>query len=227
MSGFFNNFAPGNLGGDTVRFIALFRQGNSGFTVTSSIIFERIYNFTLLSALCIWALLAQPLPLTIPVNERVGWWLVTVGAAALTLWFCLRHHVPKNIKEYVVQATLMAGRVLRHPSEFGWAILGTFLLNFTLMLITLCNSQAVSIHLSLSVHLAAYAIAGMAVAFPITIQGIGIREGIYMSLFGSIGIAPEKVIAALALNYVVLVFFSVLGGFLFLSYAGRMRSQAR
>jgi len=106
----------------------------------------------------------------------------------------------------------MSQIVCKRPWQMAQAMMATFILHFMLMLITFSNSQAVSIFLSLDIQLAVYTLAGIAMALPITIQGIGIREGIYLGLFGALGIAPENALAALALNYIILLIFSLLGG---------------
>jgi hypothetical protein len=104
--------------------------------------------------------------------------------------------------------------ISRHPFEFGLALVGTMILHFVIMLITFGNAQAVSVELPLAVHLALYAIAGMVLTFPVSIQGIGVRETIYVGLMGILGIMREDVLAIMLLNYIVLVFFSILGGLL-------------
>jgi glycosyltransferase 2 family protein len=91
----------------------------------------------------------------------------------------------------------------------------TLVLHVMTMLITFGTLQAVSVSLSLAINLAVYAIAGLMIALPITIQGIGVREGVYLGLLGLVGVAPERVLAAMALNYVILICLSICGGVLF------------
>ena len=212
IGGFFNNFAPANLGGDAARITALLSRGRNGVSITSSVILERILNLVGLCTLCIWAFLAQPLPLSTQINLTMGWWGGAVGIGILSMLIALAFWPPPIIRPWISKMHEMSKIVWRHPLELAQAMIATLILHFVLMLITFNNSQAVSIYLPLSIHLAVYAIAGIATALPITIQGIGIREGIYLGLFGNLGIAPESVLAALALNYIVLIMFSLLGG---------------
>jgi uncharacterized membrane protein YbhN (UPF0104 family) len=214
MGGFFNNFAPANLGGDAARIAALLSRGRNGAAITTSVILERILNLVGLCALCIWAFFAQPLPLSNQITPELGWWGGAVGIGILSILIALSFWPPPIIRAWISKMHEMSKIVWRHPSELAQAMIATLFLHFVLMLITFNNSRAVSIFLPLDIHLAVYAIAGIATALPITIQGIGIREGIYLGLFGTLGIAPEGVLAALALNYIVLIMFSFLGGIL-------------
>ena len=212
MGGFFNNFAPANLGGDAARIAALLSRGRNGVAITSSVILERILNLVGLSALCIWAFLVQPLPLSTQINLTIGWWGGAVGIGILSILIVFSFWPPPIIRAWISKIHEMSKIVWKHPLELAQAMIATLILHFVLMLITFSNSQAVFVFLPLDIHLAVYAIAGIAMALPITIQGIGIREGIYLGLFGTLGIAPESVLAALALNYIVLIMFSLLGG---------------
>ena len=63
-------------------------------------------------------------------------------------------------------------------------------------------------------QIAVYAVSGLAIALPLSIQGVGIREAIYLNMLGPLGVSRETILAALVLNYAVLVIFSVLGGLL-------------
>jgi hypothetical protein len=119
----------------------------------------------------------------------------------------------------------MGKAAMHRPAELGQAVAVTGVLHFVTMLITLCSLRAISIQPPLTIQLAVYAIAGIAIALPISIQGIGVREGVYLSLFQMAGVAPEDTLSALALNYLVMALFSILGGLLLWLGPGQRRSM--
>jgi uncharacterized membrane protein YbhN (UPF0104 family) len=215
LSSFFNNFAPANLAGDSIRASALYHHGQSPVVATSSVVLERLLSFSTLCGLCIWALIAQPLPLAISVPIYAVYAIGSGLLVVFVLGVWLRGH-PLSLHQHLVTQIREMWRTARqHPYELIQGLSTTILLHIVTMLITYGTLRAVSVQFGLQTHLAVYAIAGLAIALPISVQGIGVREGIYLGLLGIIRIAPERVLAAMALNYIILIFLSIAGGILF------------
>jgi len=215
ISNFFNNFAPANLAGDFVRAGALFRQGESGMVAAGSVVLERVLSLGTLCILCVWAAIVQPLPLRIRLSEP-SLYALGIGVAAVcdaALWLTRRW--PALLAQRLRTLGVFLRILRRHPLEYGRAVAVTLALHIVTMLITFGTLQAVSVQFGLTIHLAVYAVAGLALALPLTIQGIGLREGVYLGLLGIIGVAPERVLASMALNYIILILFSLVGGLLF------------
>lgn len=215
VSGFFNNFAPANLAGDAVRVGSLYRDGRDGIALTSSVVLERLMNLAGLGLLCAWVFVARPLPITLGLKGWLIWGalgaLICCGVACAWLWL----RAPAWLSTWVVRVRELSSAVGGHYRELGNASLITPALLFIMMLITFGSLQAMSVHLALSIHLAVYAVAGLALSIPLTIQGVGVREGVYIGMLGIVGVEPARVLAALALNYMILLMLSLLGGVLF------------
>jgi uncharacterized membrane protein YbhN (UPF0104 family) len=225
ISVFFNNLAPANLAGDAARIGNLFREERDGIIATSSVVLERVLNLAGLCVLCAWALIIWPIPDPLQFN-RVLIATGIVGLVALIAGLTwVYYRPPAKLQPYLSRIEAVGKAAMRHPSELGQAVIVTGVLHFVTMLVTLCTLQAVSIQIPITIQLAVYAIAGLAIALPISIQGIGVREAVYVSLFAMAGVAPEDTLAALALNYLVLAFFSILGGVLFWLGPRRTSSQ--
>jgi uncharacterized membrane protein YbhN (UPF0104 family) len=215
VSGFFNNFAPANLAGDALRVSVLYRQGQDGIAVTGSIILERLLSLIGLALICSWALVSQPMPIIIQALPNMILVTAILFLAGIIALKCLWRHLPTRLKVVFVEIKSLWGSVRGHPGQFGRSIVITMLIHFVTMLITFGSLQAVSIHLSIPIQLAVYSIAGLLLALPVTIQGVGIREGVYINLLGLVGVDAEHVLAAMALNYIILILLSVCGGILF------------
>jgi glycosyltransferase 2 family protein len=215
VSSFFNNFAPANIAGDATRISALFRQGQSGIIATGSVILERILNLFSLCCLCLWVIITQPFPISLDINiwliPSISLSIVMIGILSIWLWRC----PPARLAAWIAQLRACVQAMISQPYQFGQMLLLTMALHVTTMFITFGSLQAVSVQFPLQIHLAVYAIAGLAIALPISIQGLGLREGIYVGLLRTIGIPTEYVLTAMALNYIILILFSIFGGVLF------------
>jgi glycosyltransferase 2 family protein len=215
ISVFFNNLAPANLAGDAVRVGTLINRGESGVAAASTVILERILNLAMAGVLCIWAITV--LPPTVAVSLGLGnlWLLMVAAAGCLVVVAILWRHPPKILAEVKIELQKMNYAIVEKPERLIVVILVSLLIHFVTMMVTYCNAQAVGLYIPLDVHMAVYSVAGLAIAIPISIQGIGVREGVYVGLFRLFGVVDEAVIAALALNYLTLLFFSAIGGILF------------
>jgi glycosyltransferase 2 family protein len=215
VSSFFNNFAPANIAGDATRISALFRQGQSGAIATGSVILERILNLFSLFCLCIWVLITQPFPIALDIDiwlvPSIGAGILMVGILSIWLW----RRPPARLATWIAQLRACVQAMISQPYQFGQVLIITMALHVATMFITFGSLQAVSVQFPLHIHLAVYAIAGLAIALPISIQGLGLREGIYVGLLRTIGIPTEYVLTAMALNYIILILFSTFGGILF------------
>jgi uncharacterized membrane protein YbhN (UPF0104 family) len=215
VSGFFNNFAPANLAGDAVRVGSLFREGRDGVAVTGSVVLERLFNMAGLALLCVWALVAQPFPLIVRLGPVWMWAGALALVASMSISFWLWRYAPPRLAAMLSRMRSLLRLAWSHAPELGLAGILTVGLFYVMLMIMYCSLEAMAVHLALPVQLAVYAVAGLALTFPLTIQGVGVREGIYVGLLGLVGVEPERVLAALALNYVIVLSLSLFGGLLF------------
>jgi glycosyltransferase 2 family protein len=225
VSNFFNNFAPANLAGDALRVNVLYRHRKNGVGASGSVILERLLSLLGLVVICSWAVISQPLPITLHVSlymVQVVVFLVIIGTIVLTLGLMYFPLKARFIWSGIAQ---LLGSIRNHPGQFGQAVVVTMFLHFATMLITLGSLQAVAVPLSIPIHLAIYSIAGILLTLPVTIQGIGVREGVYVGLLGLVKVNPEYVLAAMALNYIILILLSVCGGILFYRGPRYLREQ--
>jgi glycosyltransferase 2 family protein len=227
VGGFFNNFAPANLGGDAMRIGILFNQGRDKFAATGSVVLERLFNLAGLLLLITWVLLFQIIPISlqpaasIPIHAGFALlFVLLVCAGMLFIW--LHWQQVAGICRRLLE---LARHGWQHPGLAGQAGIITLLQHITMMLITLCTFNAVGVALPAHFHLAVYAMAALALTFPITIQGVGVREGVYVGLMTLAGVGTEDTLAALALNYLLLIGFSVPGAVMFWLAPGSVKPQ--
>jgi uncharacterized membrane protein YbhN (UPF0104 family) len=191
-----------------------------------SVVIERILNLTGLVVIVTWSSLARILPISLHAERAVGWLGLICGlGVAASLLYC-RLRPSKRLKDESARMAGLAHAMAKHPAELGQVLVATMVLHLVTMLVTVCNSLALSVRLPIAIHLAVYGVAAIAIALPISIQGIGVRETVYTSLFGIVGVSQEQVIAIMVLNYLVLVFYSLVGGALVWTGSRKPRPQA-
>jgi uncharacterized membrane protein YbhN (UPF0104 family) len=76
--------------------------------------------------------------------------------------------------------------------------------------------RALGLEVPFSFCLIAYPLVGTFAAIPITLNGLGLREGGYIFLLAVIGIGTEQSIAFGLLLFLIVALDSLLGGLLFL-----------
>lgn len=225
ISGFFNNFLPANIAGDVTRVGALFHQGHDKIGAAGSVVVERMLSLCGLILLAAWAVIYGGIPVQLSIPPLILAACAVAGVSGVVAIAFLLLRPPARLRPLIERVATAVRMYIDSPAEVALAMAITMVHHVVLMLITYCTFRAVGIDLSVQVNLAIYAIAALALTLPLTIQGVGVREGVYIGLLAVFGVSSEQVLAALALNYLVLVFFSLNGALLFWMSIREARSQ--
>ena len=208
---FFNIFLPTIVGGDAVKAILLARETGAPARATMSVFMERNAGlFALLSIATVAAWFAPPvqvlglslLPLTL---------LLWTGFIAANAVIANRHAY--RLVDYLIALTPLSRLRSRATSLYDALVpyrtargvvsasIGlSFVFQATVILVVFLNANALAQHVpvsALAVFVPLISLAGM---LPVSVNGLGIREALYLLLFGRIGI-PSDVAVSLALLY--------------------------
>jgi uncharacterized membrane protein YbhN (UPF0104 family) len=227
---FFNLFAPGTVGGDVSRVYYLARNDKThwdkaGWAVSTvpaavSVFMDRAVGMTALVWLGAIGLLLFP---TYPVPSAirsvtfalaVG---LVVGGAAVPL---LRRFLPEDGHPIVVKLRFALRAYRTQWSVIPKAIVLSFLLHLVQAWIHVLLGWALQIEIPFSYSIILYPLVGTFAAIPISLNGIGLREGGYLFLLGLIGINAEKGVAFGLLLFLIVAVDSLIGGVLFLMNRG-------
>jgi hypothetical protein len=209
VSAFFNLVFPGGLGGDAWRIWDVRRGTGRGSEALGIVAVERVVS---LAALVLLALLAISF---VPLRPEHAWArsvILAAGAASLAAVLLALHPagiallrgllarlpwLPERAAQVGARALGALEGLSRRPPEiaaaFGWSLvtLGT----------TVLAVYALGMPLGAPVALPWYAaivpVSSLLEMLPLTIGGAGVREVLYVSLFGAVGMRPE---AGLALS---------------------------
>jgi uncharacterized protein (TIRG00374 family) len=235
---FFNNFLPASIGGDAVKVYDVSRIEGSVYQVVAVTLLDRIIG---IFSLCV---LASAAAVALMVSTQLGalWPYLFVFIACMTPALAFYFFRPlSRVVRWVVRALLPPnwGRggsaILDHLSGFKakkTLILGLMLLSLVIQGMRVVTHVLVARALGLDID---PVIAGLFFVFvpllslamipPITINGLGIREGLGILLFARAGIGQTDAFAIEFLTYVVSVVVSLLGLACFVGRRARPAAQ--
>jgi uncharacterized protein (TIRG00374 family) len=233
---FFNNFLPASIGGDAIKVYDVSKMGCGVYQVVAVTMLDRIIG---IFSLC---LLATAVALGLMREPAAGalWPYVLVFIACMTPVVGLYFFKPlSRVVRWVVRALLPPnwGRggsaILDHLSAFRARkplILSLMLLSLVIQAMRVVTHILAARALGLSIDPIAAGLffvfvplLSLAMIPPITINGLGIREGLGILLFARAGIGRTDAFAIEFLTYAVSVAVSLLG---LVCFIGRRGGQA-
>jgi uncharacterized protein (TIRG00374 family) len=228
---FFNNFLPSNIGGDIARISDASKYASRVSSVFSATLMDRLLGVLSIAALAVIASFAS--------LDRFRLYaiygaIVLVFAIALALFLSIFHRGILMAFEWPFRAlglrTVEAaiGRLMDDLHGFrsqGGALRAAFLAT------TVVQVSRIYVHylvgLSLGVRLAPgyyflfVPVLAALVSLPISLNGLGIREGASVVLFQMAGLTREQAFTIPFLTYLLSVVISLVGGFIFVTRSPR------
>jgi uncharacterized membrane protein YbhN (UPF0104 family) len=208
IGAFFNTLLPGVIGGDTVKGFYLYQAIGKGSLTLASIFMDRYIGFVVLIAICA---IAFPFGYKYFQGSRIEWLLPLVMLCfiiASFLIFGLRlgkrikilsgfydyFHSYRNQKKVIIKTTLLS--VLIQLSGI-----------FAVYILAIGIGQ----HIPFLACLIFLPLIILFTTLPISISGLGVREGAFVLFFGLIGIKPEVATAISLSWFVTMTVGSLLG----------------
>jgi uncharacterized protein (TIRG00374 family) len=230
---FFNNFLPANIGGDAVKVYDVTRVGSSVYQVIAVTLLDRLLG---IFSLCLLACLSALFLMGAKGPSPYGYYLIIFAACmvpALGFYFfkplgMMLRRLVMRIRPLSIDSRVTS--ILDHLSPFkGRRRLVMNLLGLSLVIQALRVLTHVLVGVALGVPPGVIIITqffvfvpllSLAMIPPITINGLGIREGLGIVLFATAGMQQTDAFTLEFLTYVVSVAVSLLG---FLFFVTRRR----
>jgi hypothetical protein len=217
---FFNVFGPSTLGGDLVRSLYLGDGRRPGLAV-SSVVFDRMSGLAVLMAMGAVALLAEPQyhfpwPLTAAViggglGLVFAWWTLPILVCLLPTHNRFRRQVEHDLAPFWRDRAMLL-RVAGLSLAFH---LSQVVLQWVL-------ARAVGAQVPLAYCLIFHPLLAFVTALPVSVSGLGVREGGYMFFLGRLGIAEPVAVAMGLLWWLVTLAGGVVGGVVFVASGARL-----
>lgn len=218
---FFNTVLPTGFGGDVVRMYELSRHSHQGTESVSTVLVDRLCGFVVLFVMASLALpfsyqmippLVSAVILVITLLALVGVWLaLSDGAwgrlARLPLLKSLFGQ--PRVQQFRVSVLAYRTRAISN------ALLASLVFNIMLMVINYLVALAFGIRISPRYFLVFVPIISFLLTLPISLSGLGVREGGYVLLFGQAGVASSLAFGMSLCIYAMTVATGLIGGLLY------------
>ncbi|MFQ5634528.1 MAG: lysylphosphatidylglycerol synthase transmembrane domain-containing protein [Gammaproteobacteria bacterium] len=232
MSRFFANMLPGSIGGDIFRVVESGDFSNSRMSVARSVLLDRVVALVSLAAYtsvaCLawawwsdWPNLARAAGIGLLASTAVLLLLATRWPSRLT------HEVGDRLPVAAAQA--FASRLADSLLDLAGrrkllvsAALITILFNVTWAIGSYCGFLAFDLTISPLLVITLIPVVYAATALPISINGLGVSEGVFVLVFAAAGLQPADAAAVAILLRVTGMLMSGFGGLLYLIERRRM-----
>jgi uncharacterized protein (TIRG00374 family) len=220
---FFNNLLPGTMGGDAVRVYQTARSGLSGARAVAVIVVDRFLGLTALLLFAAVALAVDAsaikrspsLPYWIGGGVAVAlvssWLLFTRSSRVAALFGCLRAVLPERFRGLFdrVHDALFA-----FQGRYGVLAKG-FLLSIGVQALVVANAIVLTSALHIRVAPINYffmvPLALFAMMAPVSINGVGVRESVWVFFLVPFGVAASTAVAYAWLDYGMILVQALIG----------------
>jgi uncharacterized protein (TIRG00374 family) len=224
VGNFYNIILPGSIGGDVIRIgICAIAQKKTVTLITSSVFLERVFGLLVvlfLGAIGIFLLsdeLQQQLGATVTTSILV---LFSIGLFSfITIWILLRFILLKSLEskfeknKILVTIVNVFDRIRQIPITALLGILGFNLLSQILDIIaSYFLAKSILLDLPAIVFFVIIPIVYISTVLPISLGGLGVREGVLTLLLSRFGIISSDAVTFSFILYLNRIFVALIGG---------------
>jgi uncharacterized membrane protein YbhN (UPF0104 family) len=191
---FLNTLIPGVFGGDAVRAIYLGRRRGRLAKAFASVVADRVVG---LIGLFWLAAIAAIFLNGARLSRVVTGPPIAIGAIALAVFLAapiiirLVSLMPPRVSGYAAFIV----EYLEHRDTLLTALVLSMLVQGALAVCQYLLARGIGVHASLLLFLFCVPVAGVFASLPLTVNGLGVREGAYLVLFGMAGMDKSSAIA--------------------------------
>lgn len=220
---FFNTFLPSTIGGDAMRMLDLFKAGVSKSAAVSTTLIDRGLGLLALASFGGVAFLTSTILLSLVPQLQPLKPLVLAAVCAVFLAFAFFLKLPQGLSTLLrkilpakLHGTVSVLETLqRRPLLLLWPIALSFLLQINVILFYYLLSLAFDLQIEMTSFFVVIPAVLFAMMLPVSINGIGIKEGVFIFAFGLFGIPTETIIAYTLLTYVDAIVNGIIGGIVY------------
>jgi len=234
---FFNNFLPANIGGDIARVMDAGRHGPTRATAFSTVLMDRLIGTVALAGLALLTTLpaVDRFHLTLVYGALAGFFALSV----LLLWAVFHPRLLPAVERALSRVGL--GMLKPHLDELAARLQGfreqrRLMLELSLVatvtqvsriFVHVLVARALSLTIALPYFFLFVPLLAVIVSLPISLNGIGVREGAGIVLFGLVGVSRAQAFSLQFTTYLVAVAISLIGGVIALLRLPMRRTESR
>lgn len=231
---FVANFLPSTIGGDVLRVTRLSAANGQAPASFASVVLERLTGFVVLPLITLAALAAQPSLLRLGHATQLALALSLGTLAVLGVILALTASQRVGGRLAGNQSWLRFGgavhlgldRIRRHPRVVASVLLTAVAYQLSLVLVAWIGTRALDIDVGLPAVIAFVPVVAMAQVVPLSVNGLGLREGALVLLLAPLGVGTTQAVALGLFMYLMNVAISLLGAPAFAVGARPLRAAA-
>ncbi len=216
---FVGNFLPSTVGGDVLRVTRLSASNGERPDTFASVVLERLTGWLVLPVITLAGLIINPdlrsfgtpshIALTIAIGTLVVLTLLLVAVSSP--WVGNRLSSSAGWARFANAVHLGLGRFRHNPSAAAGVLAVGFAYQLVVMLGAFAAARVLGLPVGPTAILAFMPAVAIAQVLPISLGGLGVREGAFVLFLHPLGIATEEAIALGILIYGVNLVVSLLG----------------
>jgi uncharacterized protein (TIRG00374 family) len=215
---FVGNVLPSTIGGDVLRVSRAARSTGTADVAFASVVIERLSGFIVLPALTLLGFAIEPSLLDVSHS-----WIALLIAAASIVAFCLilvlaahprlagRFAERENWMRFVGAVHVGIDRIRREPRQALAVLAAAFAYQVSVVLAVWCAIHALGVSVPNGAVLAYVPAVASGQVMPISLSGLGIREGLLVLLLHPLGVPTGRAIGVGLLWYGMMLVVSLLG----------------
>jgi len=231
---FVANFLPSTIGGDVLRVVRLSADNGDAPASFASVVLERLTGFVVLPMITLVTLVASPgllrlgaastLALALSLTSLVSLVAILVVAASPRLGGRLANHA--NWPRFAGAVHLGIVRIRQRPAEAATVMVSSLAYQLAVVLATFAAARSLGISVGLVPMIAFVPVVAIAQVLPISVGGLGLREGALVLLLAPLGVGAAKATALGLLLYAINLVVSLLGAPPFAMWSRNPRTMA-
>jgi uncharacterized membrane protein YbhN (UPF0104 family) len=215
---FVGNFLPSTIGGDVLR-VSRLSATAPGAASFASVILERLTGWIVLPVLTLVGLALHPSLLELGLASRLA---LALSIGTLTLLAVLlivagsprlagRFAATEGRTRFIGAVHLGVQRLRRHPGAAAGVLGVATVYQLSTVTAVYLATRALGLDLPLAAVLAFAPVVAIAQVLPVSLNGLGVREGAFVVFLGPLGVAAGQAIAVGLLVYAMTLAVSLLG----------------
>ena len=223
MGYFFNNLLPTGFGGDAVKSLAFGKKFNQTSQSVSAVLLARIQG---LLAMFLCFFLALPFALNqaeIPIVYTITMTVALLACMVIVVLCLFSDKIPiphffTDRLAFIPKLQNSLSIYRKHKKQILLSSLDSLWLQLLTLFIAYAYFRAVGVDIDISILVVFTSITTVISMVPISLNGIGVREGTQVALFtGILGIPASVVLSAGLLGYIPLLFQAAQGAVVLLA----------
>ena len=216
---FVSNFLPSTVGGDVLRITRLSAGNGHRQESFASVVLERLTGFVVLPFITLVALIGNPtllhmgtatrLALVLSLGTLAALGVILLVAGNSRLGARLASH--GNWLSFLGAVHLGLDRMRRHPGEAASVLAAALAYQLLIVLAAWAAGHALGLNMGWSAAMAFVPIVAIAQVLPLSVNGLGLREGALVLLLAPLGVPAGQAVALGLLLYGMNLVVSLLG----------------